>query len=135
MPSYTWSVKIHTDGGRTVFTLNPGPNPGPNEKLALGEPFTAQNGDGVSWRNDTSVAHTIWQTDGDGGAPIATVTAGGRGIPPSFDGLMSNPIAPDTSSSGQYSVNTKKPLPTTIYYRCLLHPNEKGIIKVIDVFE
>jgi hypothetical protein len=133
----TWSVKIETVGGRTVFTLNPGPgpNPGPNEKLAPAEPFTAQIGDGVSWRNDTpGVAHMIWRTDGDGGAPIATVTPGGRGIPPSFDGLMSDPIAPDTSSSRQYFINTEDPLPATIYYCCLLHPNEKGSIKVIDHF-
>jgi hypothetical protein len=131
MPSYTWSVKIETVGGRTVFTLNPGPN---QEPSAPGEPFTAQIGDGVSWRNDTAVAHTIWRTDGDGGPPVATVTRGGRGIPPSFDALMSDPIAPDTSSSRQYFVNTEEPLPATIYYCCLLHPNERGSIKVIDHF-
>lgn len=132
MASYTWSVKIETVGGRTVFTPNLGPGQDP---AAPGDPLTAQIGDGVSWRNDTEFAHLIWRTDGDGGAPVATVTPGGRGIPPSFDGLMSNPIAPDTSSSGQYFVDTKEAPPTTIYYCCLLHPNEKGSIKVIDSFE
>jgi hypothetical protein len=131
MASNMWSVKIETVGGRTVFTPNPGPGPEPAKP---GDPLTAQIGDGVSWRNDTGVAHMIWRTDGDGGAPVATVTPGGRGIPPSFDGLMSNPIAPDTSSSGQYFVNTNDSPPTTIYYCCLLHPNEKGSIKVIDQF-
>jgi len=97
----------------------------------------AQIGDGVSWRNDTGVAHIIWQTGGDGGAPVEKVTKGGRGIPPSFDGLMSNPIAPDTSSSGQYFVpdNPDSPgEPYKIYYCCLLHPNEKGQINVIASF-
>jgi hypothetical protein len=131
MAQYTWSVKIETVGGRTVFTPNPGPGPKP---AAPGDPLTAQIGDGVSWRNDTGAAHVIWRTDGDGGAPVATVTAGGRGIPPSFDGLMSNPIAPDSSSSGQYFV-ADEAAPTTIYYCCLLHPNEKGSINVVDKFE
>jgi len=140
----TWSVKIEIekdrDGketGRTVFTLNPGPpDPGPNEKLAPGEPFTAQIGDGVSWGNYTPVAHMIWRTDGDGGAPVATVTSEenspgyGRGIPPSFDGRMSDPIAPGTPSSQEYVVITAEKPPTTIHYCCLLHPNEKGSINI-----
>jgi hypothetical protein len=131
MAQYTWSVKIETVGGRTVFTPNLGPG---QEPAAPGASLTAQIGDAVSWRNDTEFAHLIWRTNGDGGAPIATVTPGGRGIPPSFDGLMSNPIAPGTSSSAQYFV-ADEAAPTTIYYCCLLDPNVKGSINVIDKFE
>jgi hypothetical protein len=122
----TWSVKIETVGGRTLFTPNPGPGPEPAKP---GEPLTAQNGDGVSWRNDTGVAHIIWRTDGDGGPPDATVKSGPRGMRPSFVGLMSNPIEPDAPSSPQYVVNAESP-ETTIYYCCLLHPNEKGQIVI-----
>jgi hypothetical protein len=141
----TWSVKIEIekdrDGketGRTVFTLNPGPpdpglNPGPNEKLAPGEPFTAQIGDGVSWGNYTPVAHMIWRTD-DHGTPDASMAEVPRGMPPNFNGLMSDPIAPGGSSSQEYVVTTAAAPPTTIHYCCLLHPNEKGSITVIDRF-
>lgn len=127
MPSYTWSVKIEkTRGGQTVFTPD---QTGPDQKPAApGDPLTAQIGDIVSWRNDTGDVHTIWQTD-DAGAPIATVTVGDRGIPPSFDGLMSNPIAPDTSSSPQYIVYAGDGVPT-IHYCCLLHRNETGSINI-----
>jgi hypothetical protein len=126
MPSYTWSVKIETVGGQIVFTPD---QTGPDQKPAApGAPLTAQIGDIVSWRNDTGDAHTIWQTDG-AGAPVATVTASGRGIPPSFDGLMSNPIAPDASSSPQYVVYAADEV-TTIHYCCLLHRNETGSINI-----
>jgi hypothetical protein len=101
--------------------------------------LTAQNGDGVSWRNDTGDGHIIWRLDREGGEPVATVTPGGRGTQPRFDGRMTDPIAPRTPpapytpSSERYTV-AEKQSPTKIYYCCLLHPNEKGQINVIDSF-
>ena len=94
-----WSIKIEPgDDGKTVFR--------PDVPDALpGDPLGVELGDHVRWSNETDEPH--W--------PIAL-------DPPGL--FLTNEVAADSNSSPAFSVPPEK----TITYRCLHHPEERGII-------
>jgi hypothetical protein len=81
------------------------------------EPVTAlkaENGDLVSWNNQTDKEHQPWLTDSD------YVQQGTSGI---------TDVIPEWGSSTPFYVITQS-AGTTVYYHCAIHPDEHGTIDV-----
>jgi hypothetical protein len=116
-----WSVQINVSGTGAVFQPNL-----PNAQA--GATLQAQVGDIVSWGNNTSLTHQPCPTINNDptGQPNTAVTGPAK---------MSDPIAPNNSSTPQYVVDPAAlNLPvadgTVIYYCCANHPNERGSITI-----
>ena len=104
MAGQSWSINIVA--GSPAFV----PDVYPGNQTSL----QAQQGDLVSWNNQTAEMHQPWQTDESYQQPQAQLT----GV-----------IMPHESSDG-YAVPNGTP-PFTIYYRCNIHPSEHGTIEVV----
>jgi plastocyanin len=98
-----WSVKI--DGKPATFTPD-------IDGAATGTPLKVVQGDLVSWNNMTQEQH--WP------APDDTAANGS---------FMANAINPDSSST---AYNLIAPAGTTISYHCMLHPDERGKLVVVN---
>lgn len=101
-----WSVKILPGGGFV-----------PDVYSADGVPpacLLAENGDLVSWNNQTNQEHQLVETNEQGQT---------TGVDP-----MTDIISPWQSSYPGYVIQVKGP--ATVYYRCAFHEDECGTIEV-----
>ena len=106
MSGQSWSVMFTSNGLQVDVYGQSGPN------------LKCQNGDVVSWNNQTNETHQPVQTDQQ------HQTTGTQ---------LSNPIPPFKSSTPGYGV-AGQTNPSTIYYFCAVHPqraNEYGQLNVV----
>lgn len=107
MAGQTWTINIVSSSPTFVPDVYPG------DQTYL----KAQQGDLVSWNNQTGKIHQPWQTDSTYENPQAQLTP---------------VINPYESSEGYAVPNGSTPFePFTIYYRCSIHPEEHGSIEVV----
>lgn len=116
MAGQTWSIMIvpATSGGGAAFF--------PDVVNAKeGDHLKTQNLDLVSWNNKTDNPHHPWLADKDFKPVFTTGQLN-----------LSECIAPWDSSTPAYLIPAAPTVPTdqTIYYVCLNHPNEQGVIEV-----
>lgn len=104
MSGQSWSIMI-TSSGFVVDAYG-----------QSGSALNAQNGDVISWNNQTDQVHQPYQTD-------ANYNPTGP--------QLSDPIPGFKSSSPGYIPDTDT-TPATIYYYCKNHTNEHGTINVVD---
>lgn len=114
MSGQSWSIKITSSGfevdafGQSGSTLN------------------CQNGDVVSWNNQTTQEHQPWQTDSNynpTGPQLCDV------IPGQINASSKPGYVPDLVDGQGNSI------PGQIYYYCQNHPldtNERGILNVVE---
>ena len=103
MSGQNWSIMI-TTGGFVVDAFG-------QSRSAL----QAQNGDVISWNNQTDQQHQPWQTDSSynpTGPQLSNVIDAWKSSTPGY--------VPATAST-----------PSTIYYYCKNHPSEHGTIVVV----
>jgi hypothetical protein len=103
MSGQSWSIMI-TASGFVVDAFG-----------QSGSALNAQNGDVISWNNQTDQVHQPYQTD-------SSYNPTGP--------QLSDPIPAWKSSSPGYIPDTDT-TPTTIYYYCKNHTNEHGTINVV----
>ena len=117
MAGQNWSITITGGSETTPASFVPDVyTEGPAETALL-----AQNGDVISWNNQTQLTHQPWQTDdtfviGSGAnTQLCDAVDSFRSSEPGY--------CPDTEST-----------PSTIYYACKTHPDlaEHGQISVVD---
>ena len=104
MSGQNWSIKI-TSNGFEVDAYG-----------QSGSALKCQNGDVISWNNQTNVVHTPYQTD--------------QNYNPTGPALCS-PVQPFKSSTPGYIPAVSSP-PSTIYYYCQNHPSEHGTLNVVS---
>ena len=115
-----------------IVPVNPANPAGPAafqpQDAAVGATLEAWDGDTVTWNNTTGSAHQPWPTDANG-APVLA------GEPPrSTPGYMSDPIPAAQASRPTYPVQLgTSTAPVLVHYCCLLHPNERGTIRIVPV--
>lgn len=111
MSGQTWSIKI-TSNGFEVDAFN-----------QSGSTLNCQNGDVVSWNNQTTQAHLPYQADSN--------------FNPTGPALCDPlPAQMNTSSTPGYipdiEDNDGNYIPGKIYYVCQYHTNETGILNVVE---
>jgi hypothetical protein len=107
MAGESWSITIVP--GATGATFVPDVYTPPGKTASIG--LQAQVGDLVSWNNQTSQEHEIWQTGG---------------------GQLTRQIDPGSSSQPGYIVALTGTATTgSIDYYCSIHPTETGTIDVV----
>ena len=116
MAGQTWSITI-TGGSETM------PARFVPDVYTEGSPQTAlqaQNGDIISWNNQTNLAHQPWQTD------ASYVIGSGPNT------QLSDAVSPFRSSVPGFCPD-QTDTPSTICYACKTHPNlaEHGQIDVV----
>ncbi len=98
------------------------------QDAATGATLEAWDGDTVSWNNTTGTTHRPWPTDANY-VPVPAVDP-----PDATPGYMSDPIPPAQSSRPTYPVQLgNSPTPILVHYCCLLHPNERGTIRIVPI--
>jgi hypothetical protein len=117
MAGQNWSITITGGSETTPASFVP-------DVFTEGPPQTAlqaQNGDIVSWNNQTNLTHQPWQTD-------ATFVIGSGPNTQLCDAVGS------FRSSAPGFVPDEETTPSTIYYACATHPNlaEHGSIDVVS---
>ena len=115
-----WSIKIvagENPGDPAAFVPDlEGANPG--------DPLVASRGDLVSWNNTTRDRHRPWPAGSDF-APVLPESS----VPRQSKYYLSDPIPPDDSSRPSWVVSPPAS-GNTIFYCCLLHPEEHGQIQI-----
>jgi plastocyanin len=101
-----WSVKI--EGKPAVFTPDIDGTPS-------GQPLKVVQGDLVSWNNTTDQEH--WPAPDD---------------PDTHGSFMTTPVKPDSAST---AYNIIAQAGTTISYHCAMHPDERGMLVVVNFGE
>ena len=112
MAGQTWSISIIPGSSGAGFVPDVYSD-NPTDVLQ------AQNGDIISWNNQTGDEHQPWQTD-------ATFAVGSG---PNVQ--LCDVIAPFGSSSPGFCPD-QDDTPSTIYYACRIHPQEQGTIEVVQ---
>jgi hypothetical protein len=112
----TWSITITGGSDTSAASFVP-------DVFTEGAPQTAlqaQNGDIVSWNNQTNLTHQPWQTDSS--------YVIGSGV----NAQLCDAVASFQSSEPGYVCSEETP-PSTIYYACATHPTlpEHGQIDVV----
>lgn len=121
MAGQNWSVTITGGSDTTPASFVP-------DVYTEGAPQTAlqaQNGDIISWNNQTQLTHQPWQTD-------STYVIGSGA-----NTQLCDPVDSFKSSEPGYCPDVDlgdPPTPATIYYACKTHPNlaEHGQIDVLQ---
>lgn len=104
MSGQNWSIQITANGFQV------------DAYGQSGSALKCQNGDVISWNNQTNDPHQPYQTD--------------QNYNPTGPALC-DPIPAFKSSTPGY-VPATDDTPDTIYYYCQNHPNEHGTLNVVD---
>lgn len=125
-----WSIKIvageHPEDPATFEVDRPDVPPG--------NPLVAGPNDTVSWNNTTDDTHQPWPAalpqPGQPGVPLPD----NQVLPRGSQYYLSDPIPQNSASRPTWIVTKTTPVPPpagqplTLYYCCLLHPEEQGEI-------